>query len=638
MRRLVYLLVPVVFALMTYGHLREVRDTTVQQYLAQTAELSELALTYSRGRFDTAMSVFLNEAANNDNIKYLLDSGVKASGEKRDLLREQLHADLAPSYERLRSEGFTNMQFHTPDGHSYLRFHAPDQYGDFLLPYRPSLIILAERKQSMDIFEVGRLFIGFRHIQPLFIDDRMIGSVEMAVSFQRVREQLTKINPKSSFQFLLRSNPVESVTLNRYRESQPLLQSNLLPNHLVIDQTGSDVNDGQSIPRAQLETIFANADGLAEGLASGKAFSLAAGLDGLIYRASFVPVLDVEQQGAAYLVSYAEAPLLKRVQKNYRHDLTVGLLVISVISILLAMTSVQHNRLRRNNRSMDAISAAVGEGIFVLGRKGESIYVNRSACQLTGYSAEELLSSNIHSLIHRHDSQDTGATCPILKTLQTGVPYEGDEWFMHSDGHRFPVVVTSRPMIEEGRIAGVVTVFRDITERKKMEKRLSHLATIDELTGLLNRRALLAAITAEIARQHRSGSQSAVMMIDFDHFKQINDTYGHNAGDRVLQHVSDIARQSLRETDLLGRIGGEEFAVLLPDTDIEGARVLAERLRERVETTATRSEGGDDISMTLSVGICSLKQNERDASDLLRRADAALYKAKHGGRNRVECE
>lgn len=638
MRRLVYLLVPVVFALMTYGHLREVRDTTVQQYLAQTAELSELALTYSRGRFDTAMSVFLNEAANNDNIKYLLDSGVKASGEKRDLLREQLHADLAPSYERLRSEGFTNMQFHTPDGHSYLRFHAPDQYGDFLLPYRPSLIILAERKQSMDIFEVGRLFIGFRHIQPLFIDDRMIGSVEMAVSFQRVREQLTKINPKSSFQFLLRSNPVESVTLNRYRESQPLLQSKLLPNHLVIDQTGSDVNDGQSIPRAQLETIFANADGLAEGLASGKAFSLAAGLDGLIYRASFVPVLDVEQQGAAYLVSYAEAPLLKRVQKNYRHDLTVGLLVISVISILLAMTSVQHNRLRRNNRSMDAISAAVGEGIFVLGRKGESIYVNRSACQLTGYSAEELLSSNIHSLIHRHDPQDTGATCPILKTLQTGVPYEGDEWFMHSDGHRFPVVVTSRPMIEEGRIAGVVTVFRDITERKKMEKRLSHLATIDELTGLLNRRALLAAITAEIARQHRSGSQSAVMMIDFDHFKQINDTYGHNAGDRVLQHVSDIARQSLRETDLLGRIGGEEFAVLLPDTDIEGARVLAERLRERVETTATRSEGGDDISMTLSVGICSLKQNERDASDLLRRADAALYKAKHGGRNRVECE
>lgn len=637
MRRFAYLLVPVVFAVMTYGHLREVRDTTVRQYLAQTTELSALALTYSRGRFDTAMSVFLNEAANNPNIKYLLDAGINSQGTKRDLLRTQLHADLTPSYERLQAEGFTDLQFHTPDGYSFLRFHAPDQYGDFLLPYRASLRQLADGQQPMDVFEVGRLFIGFRHIQPLVIEERMIGSVEMAVSFQKVREQLTEINPKSSYQFLLRSNPVETVTLNRYRDNHPLLQSNLLPGYLVIDQTASDASNGGSVPRARLEALFAEAEGLTEGVDSGKAFSLSAGLDGQVYRAAFVPVLDVDQQVAAYLVSYAEAPLLEGVENNYRHDLTIGLLVISVISILLTVLAVQHSRLRRNNRSMDAISAAVGEGIFVIGRRGESIYVNRSACQLTGYRAEELLSSNIHSLIHRHGSEDTGGRCPILKTLETGVPYEGDEWFTRSDGSRFPVVVTSRPMLENSRIAGVVTVFRDITERKKMEKRLSHLATVDELTGLLNRRALLSAISAEIARQHRSGGHSAVMMIDFDHFKQINDTYGHDAGDRVLQHVSDIARKCLREIDLLGRIGGEEFAALLPNTDLEGARILAERLRERVERSSTRSEAGDEITMTLSVGICELKQNERDASDVLRRADGALYKAKQGGRNRVEC-
>ncbi|WP_160115460.1 sensor domain-containing diguanylate cyclase [Marinobacterium lutimaris] len=637
MRRFVYLLVPVVFALMAYAHLREVRDTTVKQYLAQTTALSELALTYSRGRFDTAMSVFLNEAANNDNIKYLLDSGIKAEGNKRDLLRAQLHADLTASYERLQSEGFTDLQFHTPDGYSYLRFHAPDRHDDFLLPYRPSLRLLADSRQPMDVFEVGRLFIGFRHIQPLFINERLIGSVEMAVSFQRVREQLTEIEPGNSYQFLLRANPVESVTLNRYRERQPLLQSQLLPNYLVIDETAKGSTTGTPIPRDRLAPLFAEAEGLTEGLASEKAFSLSLSLDGRVYKAAFVPVFDVDQQVAAYLVSYGDAPLLARVEKDYRHDLTVGLLVISVISILLAVLSFQHNRLRRNNRSMDAISAAVGEGIFVLGHRGESVYVNRSACQLTGYSPEELLNSDIHSLIHRHGPDDKGAPCPILKTLQTGVPYEGDEWFMHRDGSGFPVVVTSRPMIEDGHIAGVVTVFRDITERKKMEERLARLATVDELTGLLNRRALMAAISAEIARLHRSGANSAVMMIDFDHFKQINDTYGHDAGDRVLQHVSELARQCLRETDVLGRIGGEELAVLLPDTDIEGARILAERLREQVENSTTRSEAGDEISMTLSVGICELKQNERDASDLLRRADGALYKAKHSGRNRVEC-
>lgn len=126
------------------------------------------------------------------------------------------------------------------------------------------------------------------------------------------------------------------------------------------------------------------------------------------------------------------------------------------------------------------------------------------------------------------------------------------------------------------------------------------------------------------------------MMIDFDHFKEVNDTYGHDAGDRVLRHFAEIARECLRESDSLGRLGGEEFAVLLPDTPLAGALTLAERLRMAVEAAETRCDDRLSIRITLSIGLCQLSRDDHTASDALRRVDKALYRAKALGRNRVE--
>ncbi|WP_432695601.1 diguanylate cyclase [Marinobacterium sp. YM272] len=636
MRRLAYLIVPAVFALMAFVHLREVRDMTVEQYLNQTTELNQLALTYSRDRFATAMTVFLNEAANNPEIKHLIDQGSQSVGDSRDLLRTELYAGLSSSYERLREVGLAEWQFHTADGYSFLRFDAPDKHDDFLLPYRPSLRGIAAREQPFDVFEVGRLFIGFRHIQPLFLDGRLVGSTEVGVSFDQVRDVLQEISPDTVYQFLLRSNPVENVTLNQYRQQHHLSQSQLLPRYLVLNGEERQASPLAAIPEAELDRALAGRADLRAELKHEQAFSLSLALGGEQYTASFVPVLDVDQQLAAYLVSYTEAPLLTQIHDDYAHDFTVALLVIAVVSVLLSVLAVQHTRLRQQQQRTDAISAAVGEGIFVLGPKGESVFVNSSAAELTGYSMDELLNSDIHALIHAHSHDHDDSSCPILGTLKTGIPYEGDELFRHRNGSMLPVVVTSRPMFQEGKITGVVTVFRDITERKKMEERLARMASIDELTGVLNRRALVGAISNEIARIHRSSRKSALIMIDFDHFKQVNDNYGHEAGDKVLQHVVELARECLRESDLLGRLGGEEFAALLPDTSLEGAKVLAERMRQTVADATTRSRNGEDIRMTLSIGVCEMQGEEREVSELLRRVDGALYAAKHRGRNRVE--
>jgi diguanylate cyclase (GGDEF)-like protein len=167
------------------------------------------------------------------------------------------------------------------------------------------------------------------------------------------------------------------------------------------------------------------------------------------------------------------------------------------------------------------------------------------------------------------------------------------------------------------------------TDRLRGE--LEHLATHDSLTGALNRRALIEACALELARCRRNQQVMSVLLIDLDHFKAVNDTHGHLVGDRVLVDFADRVRSLLRAPDRLGRFGGEEFVVLLPETSLDKARVVAERIRRDIEQA-----DGDLPRRTVSIGVTVSFPDDPDLDGLLARADAALYQAKDGGRNRVE--
>ncbi|MFD4839024.1 diguanylate cyclase [Achromobacter sp. NPDC058515] len=176
----------------------------------------------------------------------------------------------------------------------------------------------------------------------------------------------------------------------------------------------------------------------------------------------------------------------------------------------------------------------------------------------------------------------------------------------------------------------------DITDRKRAEFELRELAATDALTTLPNRRHFMSRIAAELARIKGHGSRcAAVLMCDLDHFKHINDTWGHAIGDGVLQHFAKMLRAQLREIDLVGRIGGEEFAVVLPDTDIERAQVFARNVQRRIADTPYSSEG-QPIPLTVSIGIAAMHTMDADAELALSRSDRALYYAKQRGRNRIE--
>jgi diguanylate cyclase (GGDEF)-like protein len=193
------------------------------------------------------------------------------------------------------------------------------------------------------------------------------------------------------------------------------------------------------------------------------------------------------------------------------------------------------------------------------------------------------------------------------------------------------------PVSGGGELSQLARVFNDMVRRlRESREELEKTSVTDALTGLANRRRLTTELEREVRRSDRHGRSFAVLMLDVDRFKRFNDTYGHPAGDTVLQRLAGILRDNARDVDTVARYGGEEFLVILPESAAPGAALVAERLREGMEQERfTPEAGGAEVSVTVSIGYAVFPEHARTPEALIEAADQALYRSKEGGRNRV---
>ena len=191
-----------------------------------------------------------------------------------------------------------------------------------------------------------------------------------------------------------------------------------------------------------------------------------------------------------------------------------------------------------------------------------------------------------------------------------------------------------REFDKQGRLAGSFGILHEISARKRLEEKLRRLATTDALTGAANRRYFFEIARREMKRSHRNMMPLSVLMLDIDHFKQLNDSYGHHIGDLALAEVVRVCQASIRVSDLVARMGGEEFAVLLPETGTVQAQLLAERLRRSIAEISLETSQGR-VTFTTSIGLAEFVKTDPSLENSLKRADRALYRAKESGRNRV---
>ncbi|MGC9457844.1 MAG: diguanylate cyclase [Halothiobacillaceae bacterium] len=222
----------------------------------------------------------------------------------------------------------------------------------------------------------------------------------------------------------------------------------------------------------------------------------------------------------------------------------------------------------------------------------------------------------------------------IAELLERQLPVVNEEWAL-VDGRTFERDYL--PIVRGDNLLGNLWIYRDITDRKQREAQLNRLATTDTLTGTANRRHFMERLEEELARHLRHRRPVVVLMMDIDHFKQVNDQHGHAAGDDVLRHFVATVTDLKRKVDVLGRLGGEEFAMILPDAHPEGGMQFAERLRQSVQSRAA-SHNDQRIEITVSIGLTDFSADDRNGEQALVRADRALYRAKQAGRNHVEAQ
>lgn len=266
---------------------------------------------------------------------------------------------------------------------------------------------------------------------------------------------------------------------------------------------------------------------------------------------------------------------------------------------------------------------------------GSLRWVSPSVEAITGYSRQECHMADLFPLPLVHDDDRARMARALAAAVNTPTTQEVEFRIVRKDGEVIWCGCESRPAFgSDGEPMGFRASVRDITRQKTLQDELERIATTDSLTGINNRRQFFNLGETELYRAVRYGKDLSIAMIDIDHFKKINDTFGHNIGDECLKAIADCIGGSIRRSDIFARLGGEEFVIMMTETSLENAAALMDRLREKISRIRVPLDEGT-CRFTASIGVAGYKPDITELTDLLHLADEALYESKDGGRNRV---
>jgi len=294
----------------------------------------------------------------------------------------------------------------------------------------------------------------------------------------------------------------------------------------------------------------------------------------------------------------------------------------------------------RSERFLSTIFDSIRDPFMIIDRDYRIIRANQAYSDLKKIALDDLLDEKCYAVTRNRE--DVCEDCIVARTFRSGDPSAKEKRIVAANADEWVEIYTYPILDQNGSVTHVIEYVRNITDRKRAEagkmkliEDLETLSSIDSLTGLLNRRILFERLRYELNRAGRYELEMSVMFCDLDLFKEINDTYGHKTGDDVLKGVAAILKQSLRVTDIIGRYGGDEFLIVLPQTSLAGARELAERIRIAVMNERFMMPDGGSASLTTSIGVTNYNGRNGDVDDLINRIDNALYVSKRSGKNQV---
>jgi diguanylate cyclase (GGDEF)-like protein/PAS domain S-box-containing protein len=283
----------------------------------------------------------------------------------------------------------------------------------------------------------------------------------------------------------------------------------------------------------------------------------------------------------------------------------------------------------------------LGDGLYLVDRDRVITYWNKGAERITGFTADEVVgrscSENILTHMNPEGTTLCNTICPMAKCMADEQPGEAELFLHHKEGHRIPISVRVNPLTDKaGRVIGGVELFTDISNRNTNElrlKELEKLVMLDPLTQLANRNYIQKEMEIRFAEKKRFNIPFGLLFMDIDHFKKVNDTYGHNIGDTVLKFVADTLVNNSRPFDIYGRWGGEEFIGILRNISLQDLERIGQRLRTLVENSYLIQDK-KKLQVTISIGATLVDEDDTMES-LMIRADQLLYESKRSGRNHL---
>jgi|GEM_PF-649761 diguanylate cyclase (GGDEF)-like protein/PAS domain S-box-containing protein len=611
------------------------RDAHEKLQLAGQTHAHEVAWQAVTTAHRIAMQAYFDSYIMQPEVLDILQAATTGDRNQQAIERVRLYRKLAPVYKQFRQRDVRQLHFHTPDNRSFLRFHSPHNSGDSLVASRPSVVKANRTRKPVFGFETGRVIIGFRNVFPIVWQGQHLGSVELSQPFEAVRKGMHDLDAAKDYLLLLKSSVLLPKLFDEHKRNYA---PSLISQDWLVEDPQRELPDSPpplSPVSQEVYKLLKTDQVFQAALAAGKPASVVISNAGQVFQVSLVPLHDTDGVASAVMLTFVRTPELESLYASHRTNLLVFTIMtlFGGTALYLFLSSMQ--TVLEQKQRLALITSNIADGIYVMDGQGRIIFANKRATEILGFAPDELNGQIAHDLFHRHvgGNQTVLEECPIYRVIRTRGRYEGEEQFIRKNGDFLMVEVASQPMLKRGRVVGSVTVFRDITERKQLEEQLRLLSITDPLTGVYNRRFLQETLLKELYRAERHGEPFSLIMLDIDHFKQVNDRYGHDVGDLVLQHLVKLIQKRIRSSDCLARWGGEEFIVLLPHTGLLAATSLAEALLEDLRVSELKGVG----YVTTSSGVAVYRPGDT-VEQLVQRADALMYAAKQAGRNCVRAE
>lgn len=570
-------------------------------------------------------------------IDFLItDQSLLASFLARD--RASLAEKARPLFERMRSKyRITHFYFLEKDKVCFLRVHSFDRHGDMIDRFTLAGAVSTENPfYGIELGPLGTFTL--RVVHPWVVDGRLEGYIELGMEIEHITQLIKQalnldILVLIEKKFLKRDDWEAGLNLLKRKGNWDMYDDFVITDRTMEDS--SILNDKIGSHQKDNESIFS------------------AEFGGRRYKGLFNDLIDAGDRRVGKIVSLVDVTAqqtdlvrLVVLMAGISLALGSGLLLffnnyIGIIQNRLVTSSIKlREEIKVRSQSEEALAASEKrfrsifeeskDAIISTDKEGKLLMVNPAGIELLGLDGPEFGSNNFRDFY-----VDPAMARRFSSTiLDQGYIRDLGVQMFGKGGKIIDCFITATTKLsDDGALIGYEGIVRDVTPYKKMEEELRRLATIDFLTGVNNRRNFLYLAQKEMNRSKRYGHPFSLVMLDIDHFKKVNDTFGHSVGDQVLIEFCDICLKVLREHDIIGRLGGEEFAVVLVESDTETALAVAERIRKAVASHSA-TICNQEIRFTVSLGVTSM-WSDCNLNSMLESADNAMYQAKENGRNQV---